>query len=207
MESFYGMNKGIIFFIGLLTGILCCVLIYRFDKKMFNRVALTKEKEIIITRVDTVYLEAPPKQKRQDFENKLGQSVVTENTGVEYTENQVLIYDSEFSFEGRENDEVFSDQLLETKTIKVILLFPEKQEGKLPENFLFFFEIQQWSTPIKNKLTYHRNKNMIKIKGMNLDNVRVVFWKGAYFLEVGNRYYAIPETESFEKLNVVNINP
>ena len=207
MESFYGMNKGIIFFIGLLIGILCCVLIYRFDKKMSNRVALTKEKEIIITRVDTVYLEALPKQKRQNFENKLDQSVVTENTGVEYTENQVLIYDSEFSFEGKEEDEVFSDQLLETKTVKVMLLFPDKQTGKLPENFLFFFEIQQWSTPIKNKLTYHRNKNMVKIKGMNLDNMNVVFWKGDYFLEVKNRYYAIPETEYCERLNVVNVTP
>jgi len=207
LESLYDMNKGILFFIGLLIGILCCVLIYRFDKKMFNRVALTKEKEIIITRTDTVYVEISPKQKKQNIENKLDTSFMEKNIEMEQKDSQISIYDSEFSFDGKETDEVFSDHLLETKTVKVMLLFPEKQEGKLPENFLFFFEIQQWSTPIKNKLTYHRNKNMIKIKGMSIDNVRIVFWKGAYFLEVGNRYYAIPETESFEKLTLVHLTP
>jgi hypothetical protein len=46
---------------------------------------------------------------------------------------------------------------------------------------------------------------MIKIKGIAIDNVNVVFWNDAYFLEISNRYYAIPETKYFEKLNPVQI--
>jgi hypothetical protein len=40
---------------------------------------------------------------------------------------------------------------------------------------------------------------------MEIDRINVVFWNDAYFLEIGNRYYAIPETEFFEKLNTINL--
>ena len=199
MELLYNMNRFIVFFLGLLVGILGCVLLYRFDKKMFNRISLQQKKEVVVTRIDTVYMEATPIQKKQFTEYKsnkgFGERALEED-------DSVSLYDAEFSFEGKEDDLVFSDQLLQTKTVKVKLLAPEKQE-KLPENFLQFFEIQQWSTPIKNRITYHRNQSMVKIKGMEIDQVSVVFWNDAYFLEIRNRYYAIPETEYFEKLNVV----
>ena len=202
------MNKGILFFVGLLAGsILGSASIYFIDKKKFNSVPLTKEKEVIVIRVDTVYIETPLIQNKQDIENKSDKHFITENIETEQTENEVSFCDSEFSFEGRDGDEIFSDQWLETKIVKVTLRFPEKQEGKLSEFFFQFFEIQRWSTVIKNKKTYYRNKNMIKIKGMNIDNVNVVFWNDSYFLEINNLYYAIPETEYFEKLNVINLTP
>jgi hypothetical protein len=46
---------------------------------------------------------------------------------------------------------------------------------------------------------------MLKIKGMETNSVNVVFWNDNYFFVVGNRYYAIPETNNFEKLNSVQI--
>ena len=199
------MNKGILFFLGLLIGILGCVLLYRFDKKMFERVSLTKEKEVIITRIDTVFVEAPPKPKKQYIESKIDTTSIAEKVETIFKDFD-SIYDSEFSFDGREDD-VFSDQLLATRTVKVTLLFPEKQENKVPDNFFQFFELQQWSTLVKNKRTYLRNQNMVKVKGMKIDNVNVVFWNGVYFLEIANRYYPIPETEYFEKLYLVELNP
>jgi len=197
------MNRFILFLLGLLIGILGCVLLYRFDKKMFNRVSLHQKKEVVITRIDTVYIEAPPKQKKQPVENRSDKPVLAENMEGEDTTEQVSKYDAEFSFEGIEDDVIFSSQLLQTKTVKVKVLAQEKQE--LPENFFQFFEIQQWSTPIKNKITYHRNRSMVKIKGMELDQMSVVFWNDTYFLEIKNRYYAIPETEYFEKLSLVQL--
>jgi len=194
------MNRFIVFLLGLLIGILGCVLLYRFDKKMFNRTFLQPKKEVVITRTDTVYIEVPQKQKKQPVENKPTQPVLAENIE---GEDSISMYDAEFSFEGTEDDVIFSAQLLQTKTVKVKVLSQEKQE--LPENFFHFFEIQQWSTLIKNKVTYHRNQSMVKIKGMEVAQVSVVFWNDAYFLEIGNRYYAIPETEYFEKLNSVQL--
>jgi len=200
------MNKGILFFLGLLVGIMICALLYYFDIKLFKSFhSVNEKKEVIIHyNTDTVYVETPQKPRRQNIENESSKLVVEETVEMEQTEDSVSIYDAEFSFEGKEDDSVFSDRLLQTRTVKVKLLSQDKQD-KLPENFIRFFEIQQWSTPIKNRITYHRNQSMIKIKGMEIDQVNIVFWNDAYFLEIRNRYYAIPETEYFEKLNLIHI--
>jgi len=206
LESLYKMNKGILFFLGLLVGIMICALLYYFDIKLFKSFhSVNEKKEVIIHyNTDTVYVETPQKPRRQNIENESSKLVVEETVEMEQTEDSVSIYDAEFSFEGKEDDSVFSDRLLQTRTVKVKLLSQDKQD-KLPENFIRFFEIQQWSTPIKNRITYHRNQSMIKIKGMEIDQVNIVFWNDAYFLEIRNRYYAIPETEYFEKLNLIHI--
>ena len=199
------MNKVIWFFLGLLVGIMGCALLYYFDIKLFKSHYAIKVKKEVITHYDTVYLEIPQKQKKQNIENEIDKSIIEENVEVEQTEDTASIYDAEFSYEGKEEDEVFSDRLLQTRTVKVKLLSPEKQEAKLPDNFFQFFEIQHWSTPIKNRITYYRNQSMLKIKGMEITHANVVFWNDAYFLEIGDRYYAVPETESFEKLNFVRV--
>jgi hypothetical protein len=199
------MNKTISFFLGLLFGIMICVLLFYFDVKFFeSKLIQHGEKEVItFTKTDTVFVEPPPKPKKQYTEVKATESDVTEN--IDELSEEVSIYESEFSLEGVAQDEVFSDRLLQTKTVKVIVLSQGKQEVKLPDDFFQFFEIQRWSTPIKNKITYYRDKNMVKIKGMGIDNMNVVFWNDLYFLETGNRYYAIPETQYFEKLNLIQI--
>jgi len=198
------MNKGIIFFIGLLVGILMCVLLFYLNVKMPKNIFST-EKEKVTARVDTVYLETPKKQQKVNMEKKTGEILDTDTVNGKQTEGDISIYETEFSFEGEKQDEVFSDQLLHTKTVKVKILNPEKQDVKASEEFFQSFEIQHWSTPIKNKITYTRNQNMVKIKGMDIDNVSIVLWNETYFLEVGNRHYAIPETSNFEKLNPVQI--
>ena len=198
------MNKGIMFFIGLMFGILICVLLFYFDVKIFeSKLIPLKEKEVI-TRIvtDTVYLEAAPKAKRQIVENTAMDSASENNAGTKHGEDDTSIYETNFSFDGDEQDEVFSDQMLKTRIVKVKSL---KQEVSLPDNSFSSFEIQQWSTPIKNKITYLRNQNMLKIKGLEIDHANVIFWNNVYYLEVNNRYYSIPEVDHFVKLNIVTI--
>jgi len=204
------MNKGILFFIGLLVGILFCVLLFYFDIKFFEaRCPACDKKEVVIqTLTDTVYVEVASKQKKQNFENNLQETVleeIVENIEIEQFENDDTIYEPAFTLEEEDLNEIFADQLLQTKTVKVKVLSQGKKEVKLPENFFQFFEIQQWSTLIKNKITYHRDKNLVKIKGMDIENVNVVFLNSTYYLEIGDRYYAIPETLLFEKLNLIQL--
>ena len=195
------MNKGIIFFIGVLVGILICLLLYYFDVKMPKDIFHTEYKKVV-TQVDTVYLETPKKQQKQNVEKKIDEIPETDTVNVKHTEEESSIYETEFFLDSEVHDEVFSDQLLRTRTVKVKLL---NQDAKVSEEFFQSFEIQLWSTPIKNKITYSRNQNMLKIKGMEIDNVSIVLWNDSYFLELGNRHYAIPETTNFEKLNSVQI--
>jgi len=201
------MNKAISFFLGLLFGILACVLLFYFDVQLYKtNCPECKEKEVItVVKTDTVFVEIEVKPKKQYSETKVTEPVAVENIDEEQPESEVSIYETEFSLEGMEQDDVFSDRLLQTRSVKVKTNFQGKQEVRLPNGFFQFFELQQWSTPIKNKITYYRDKNMVKIKGMIIDNMNVVFWDDAYFLEIDNRYYAIPETKYFEKLNLVQI--
>jgi len=195
------MNKGTIFFIGVLMGILICLLLYYLDVRMPKDIFHTEYKKVV-TQVDTVYLETPQKRQKQNVEKKEDLIPDTDTVTVKHTETEDSIYETEFSLESVEHDEVFSDQLLRTRTVKVKLL---NNDAKVSEEFFQSFEIQHWSTPIKNKMTYSRNQNMLKIKGVEIDNVSIVLWNDNYFLELGNRHYAIPETINFEKLNPVQI--
>jgi hypothetical protein len=198
------MNRSIIFFIGLLFGILICASLYYFDIKIFeSKYMPNKEKEVIThIKTDTVYRDAPPKIKKQNIENQFNDTL-KENIEVNLDGEDVSIYETAFSFDGTEQDEVFSDKLLKTKTVKVKLLSKEGQEVVLPENFFRMFEIQMWSTPIKNKVTYFRNQNMLKIKGLEIEYMNIVFWNNTYYLELKERYYLISETEHFVKLNPI----
>jgi len=201
------MNKGISFFLGLLMGILICVLIYYFDTKMFKHISKQNKEKETVTHIitDTVYVETLSKQKKQNTNNDSDTTRTEENSEEKPTEDEVSIYDSEFSFDKEEQDDIFLNQLLKTKTVKVKVLSQNNGDVKSPENFFQYFEVQQWNTPIKNKFTYYRNQNMLKIKGVEIDNINVVFWNNTYLLEIGNRYYNIPETENFERMNLIHL--
>jgi hypothetical protein len=199
------MNKGIVLLIGFLLGIMVCALLYYFDIKIFESKFIPNIGKEIITRIktDTVFVEAHPITKKQNIETLFIDSIENKIETI-HNDDENSIYETNFSFEGDEQDEIFSDQLLKTKIVKIKSL---KQEVALPEDCLQSFEIQQWSTPVKNKITYHRNQSLLKIKGMEVNNANVVFFNNVYYLEINNRYYSIPETEHFEKLNIVNLNP
>jgi len=196
------MNRVVVFFIGLLFGILICGMLYYFDIKIFESKYLPfVEKEIIThLKTDTVYVEPVQKPKKQVVENLSTDS--SKNSIDTKLNDDSSIYETTFSLDGDEQDEIFSDQLLKTRVVKVKSV---KQDITLPENALQSFEIQHWSTPIKNKITYQRSQNMLKIKGMEINNMNIVFLDNVYYLEVNNRYYSIPETERFEKLTLVTI--
>jgi len=196
------MNRGVVFFIGLLFGILICGMLYYFDIKIFESKYLPfVEKEIIThLKTDTVYVEPVQKPKKQLVENLSTDS--SKNSIDTKFNDDTSIYETTFSLDGDELDEIFSDQLLKTRVVKVKSV---KQDIALPENAFPSFEIQQWSTPIKNKITYQRSQNMLRVKGMEINNMNIVFLDNVYYLEVNNRYYSIPETERFEKLTLLTI--
>jgi len=201
------MNKAISFFLGLLMGIMICILLFYYDVKIFEAKCIENtEKEIItIVTTDTVYIATPFKAKKQNVEITPVESVVVDNVEDSHFENAPYVYETEFSLDEIEQGAPHADRLLQSKTVKVKLLPLENQEAKQPEYFFYFFEIQQWSTPIKNRITYFRDNNMLKIKGMDVANVGIVFWDNLYLLEIGDRYYAIPETKNFEKLNLIQL--
>jgi hypothetical protein len=61
-------------------------------------------------------------------------------------------------------------------------------------------DVQQWSTPIRNSVTYNRERNILKIKGMDIDGVEIFYRNGEYYLQYKNNNYPIPVNDSFERL-------
>ena len=203
------MNRGIVFFLGLFVGIMICVLLFYYDVKFFEAKCPPCEKQEVVKHIvtDTVFIENVQKPVKQ-YQSFQKNDTILETQTVkddEIIDEESSIYESEFSFEGEQEDVVMLEKLLQTKTVKVTLLYPEKQEEETSDDYFRFFEIQQWSTPIKNRITYQRDQNMVKIKGMEIDKVNVVFWKEKYYLEMDNRYYNIPENTVFEKLTLTTI--
>jgi hypothetical protein len=199
------MNKGILFFVGLLTGIMICVSIFYVDKYMLKSNLPAPQEKKVVARVDVVEAEEEPIVEKQTVENKPAIPKEEEKKSEEIPEEKVSLFDSEFSFEEEEPDDIFVDQLLQSKIVKAVMHPLEKKENKSPEGFFYIFELQEWSTPIKNKLSYSRYQTLVKVKGLDIKNANVVYWNENFYLEVKNRYYLIPETNNFEKLNTVTI--
>jgi len=203
------MNRGIVFFLGLFVGIMICVLLFYYDVKFFEAKCPLCEKQEVVKHIvtDTVFIENVQKPVKQYQTPQKSDTILETQTikNDEIIDEESSVYESEFSFEGEQEDVVMLEKLLRTKTVKVTLLFPEKQEEETSDDYFRLFEIQQWSTPIKNRITYQRDQNMVKIKGMELDKVNVVFWKEKYYLEMDNHYYNIPENTVFEKLTLTTI--
>lgn len=201
------MNKSTLFFIGLFVGISICVILYYIDSQIFSRItSLYSNKQPAIELVtDTVFIPVSNKKSGSLNETNLELDSSSVN-GYDPKENdESTLYDAEFSFESDISNDVLTEQLIQSKTVKVKVL--QAQESGLPDNFIRFFEIQRWETPIKNKITYYRNQNIVKIKGMDIERFNVVYFNDLYYLETANRYFAIPETEFFEKLSIVTISP
>ena len=204
------MNRGIVFFLGLFVGIMICVLLFYYDVKFFEANCPPCEKQEVVKHIitDTVFIENVQKPVKQYPTPQKSETIIEPETikeDEEIIDEERAFYESEFSFEGEQEDVVMSEILMRTKTVKVTLLYPEKPDAETSDDYFRFFEIQQWSTPIKNRITYNRDQNMVKIKGMEIDKVNVVFWKEKYYIEMDNRYYNIPENTVFEKLTLTTI--
>jgi len=83
---------------------------------------------------------------------------------------------------------------------KITVKSKQIQEETLLSPPFSVFEVQQWSTPIKNSIMYQSSAGILKIKGMEIESVEILFMQGNYYLYNGTHYYAIKENKSYEKL-------
>ena len=68
-----------------------------------------------------------------------------------------------------------------------------------PPNYEFF-DVEQWSEPVKNRISYQRNGNTLKIRGISIIAIEIE-WNGEkYLLRYNGRSYSIPENQEFTRL-------
>ena len=76
-------------------------------------------------------------------------------------------------------------------------------EGIEPE--YDFFDVEQWSEPVKNRISYQRKGNILKIRGIDINTIEIE-WTGDNYILRQNGYgenshaYFIPENMEFTRL-------
>lgn len=95
---------------------------------------------------------------------------------------------------------VVGERMIQKGTQKVLYLNHNKQEIPAPANGLVQINLQQWDTPIKNKQTYQFSNGTLKLKGLNIESVKLVSYDDNLYLLSGKRVYAIKQNRQYERL-------
>lgn len=130
---------------------------------------------------------------------------VSDEPGIEFPEVPPLeeapvLEDVEFFIEVPKTEEiVLLDKIISTRQVHVT---PVENISSIPYSLI---EIQQWSTPIRNSITYQRNHSVVKIKGLDISSLEVHYVNGEYYLCNGTVFYCIPNNSGFERLVEVHL--
>ena len=63
-----------------------------------------------------------------------------------------------------------------------------------------FFDVEEWSEPVKNRHSYQRKGNVLRIKGVSINSIEIE-WNGEnYLLRYNGHAYPIPENQEFTRL-------
>lgn len=109
------------------------------------------------------------------------------------------LQDDEFFFDYSETDEtnnIYHNQVLAIRKIKVQTLHNELDSTLTVRHF----DVEQLSEAIKNKYSYQREGNNLKIKGLDIQNINILYYNHEFFIEKNGHYYAIPENMRFDRL-------
>ncbi len=199
------------FFLGFSLGILICVLaIFVVKNSRFfsniDQLGLFNEDE---DQQVTEQVQQPKKKVKKRVNDNIAvqDSTLLDSSMVVIIDEEQLYDDAEFTVDPNvsEND-IVEEKLLQTKTIKVHVKNQQLDDlGSAPDNTIAYFEVQKWESPIVNRISYQRNHNILKIKGMDIARINIFYINGKYYISDGSRLFSIPNNNTFEKLSEINI--
>ena len=198
MEKSPKNRKWLFFTTGLLLGLFIGISIFFVDKHIFS------EKLQVYKTFDNLNF---TKTEVEDtvkviVHDTIIKRVIVDTTAVvaSFSEQDDETWeDPEFSIEPEKAEEVVVlDRILNNKKITVKVKQTQEIQQITPP--ISIFEVQQWSTPIKNSMTYQDSAGILKIKGMDINSIEIFFVQGNYYLYDGIHYYTIKENKSYEKL-------
>ena len=99
-------------------------------------------------------------------------------------------------------DVVMEDKILAQKVMRVRFKNAEFKDAPAEEGALGTIEVQQWNTPIKNRISYCFNGNILKIKGLDIEKMEIIHFEQRYYLSHHGNYYLLENNNNFEKLGM-----
>lgn len=184
------------FSIGLMAGLAFAVVFYFVDKSLKGPIQLLVSQpatESAAVKEEPVKEETvSPYVGKKLTDKRVASSVLVKDTLDNIGEDSILM-DDEFSLDQADGTEmVYHERCLEQRTIAV-----KSEEGTAP---IAAFEVEEWSESAVNKISYFRKGNVLKIKGLKIKNIKILYHQSQYYIENNGRYYPIPENDDFHRL-------
>ncbi|HNY63705.1 MAG TPA: hypothetical protein PLH70_08980 [Bacteroidales bacterium] len=204
-------KKAILFlFLGVFIGILfSAVFVWRYQDRLFKKdtdrifVVVNSEREEP-EQVEKVKPKLPP----GNF-NSQKESQDTTEIEMEYEDEiQDSFEDAEFFIdEPIDGDMILEEKLLQSKMVRVIAKNRNLEDlQSVPEAMFKNFEVEKWNSPIVNRISYQRDNSLLKLKGVDIQNLSIFYVEGEYYLQIGAQLFAIPETHTYQRLYPFNIH-
>lgn len=213
-QSNQATKKGIILLLGIIIGLLVGVLVaFIVESKIkpkappvVNVVAPESQggKDTVYKYIVHQYQPGPA-----DSQNPLPvDSLATDSLYVEDGSMDLMLQDEDDQpYKEVETATVTSERMISRQEAPVLYFDANRNAITAPENALKVMEVQFWSTPIHNKMTYQFKDNVLKIKGLKLDNVYVIHYKDHYYLQSDKRIYQILPTATYQRLTEIRDVP
>ena len=201
-------NKNWLFLlIGVLVGFVLSLSLYLIDKHFFpNHIYLTKTIERIMPgdkADETVAIKQAPVQN-ESLNRRTEQVADTLQVDTLFAESYDRDLDEvDFMMDDYEGEQVAEAKIVANKRVKVHFVDADTLKPAATEYFI----VEQWNSPIKNRITYYRDNTMLKIKGMDVSKIEILHVKGEYYLLNGGRYYLLNNNNAFEKLTETTAAP
>lgn len=184
------------FSIGLMAGLVFAVVFYFVDKSLNGPIQLLVSPP---ASESAVIEEAPAEEEptnpyvgKKLTAKTVASPVPSADTLDNLVEDSILM-DDEFSLDQTDGTEkVYHEQCLAQRTVSV-----KSDEGTAP---ITAFEVEEWSESAVNKISYFRKGNVLKIKGLKIQNIKILYHQSQYYIEYNGRYYPIPENDDFHRL-------
>ncbi len=190
------------FSIGLLSGLFIAVGFYFADKLLDDPVRL-----LVTAPQDTVGAEAADstnffshfRSRKTAFrKEQTSEARSVKDSSILYLEDDTL-ENVEFAME-MENDG--EENVVQNKGIASRKMHVSNLNASIEPEYETL-EVEQWSEFVKNKYSYHRSGNTLKIRGINIQEIKISFnEEGEYVMEYRGHHYPIPENQDFTRLYI-----
>ena len=189
--------------VGLLIGILLACGFYFLDKYTALEMLRFQRSNTESAAIDTVVqiVETPVRTKKATVNSDTLAPNVTETpadtTDTEVTDDFVA-YDTDDLMLDRDDEAkpVIKTKGIASRRVRVI----SSNDGTGTEPDFDFFDVEEWSEPVKNRHSYQRKGNVLKIKGVSINSIEIE-WKDEYLLRYNGHTYPIPENAEFTRLS------
>lgn len=209
--------KGITFLlIGILVGIIFCISFIILERRIVGKKSKSNP---FISRVEKEDSTTIPQEKRNIIkqETTIIKDTIYVTDTLLFSEDSLLLMPIEEEEEYSSDDFYFDEaELMADETIseekilnqrRVKVSYRKDDEAltstELAET-ITYFNVEQWQSFIKNKTSYHRINNTLRIKGLDISNISIYYINGNYYLESEKHLYPIVEYPSYHKLSLID---